>query len=60
MRLPDDGNIVRRKIQVELRLPPDVNGCANPTLSGDAKKAGMVFAASEPGQGRAQPGEANP
>ena len=37
-----------------------VNGFANPTESGDAKKAGMVFAASEPGQGRAQPGEANP
>ena len=37
-----------------------VNGCAKPTVSGDAKKAGMVFAALEPGQGRAQPGEANP
>ncbi len=37
-----------------------VNGFANPTESGDAKKADLVFAASEPGQGRAQPGEANP
>ena len=37
-----------------------VNGFANPTETGAAKKAGMVFAASEPGQGRAQPGEANP
>ena len=37
-----------------------VNGDAIPTQSGDAEKAGMVFAASEPGQGRAQPGEANP
>ncbi len=43
----------------ELRTPL-VNGFANPTESGDAKKAGMLFAASEPGQGRAQPGEANP
>ena len=37
-----------------------VNGNAIPTQSGDAEKAGIVFAASEPGQGRAQPGEANP
>ena len=40
--------------------PGTVNGFANPTESGDAKKAGMVFAASEPGQGRTQPDEANP
>ena len=47
-------------VSVTVSVTVSVNGFANPTESGDAKKAGMLFAASEPGQGRAQPGEANP